>query len=744
MRTFLLLITLTIVGNLACGQNKKPLTIDDLQSWNHLRHQQISSNGQFVAYEVNPYKGDGELRLWNAETNKTTSFKRGHKAVFAFTNAYLAFLVKPQHDSLRAAKLAKVKKENLPKDSLFIYTIGNKKTEHFEKVKSVKVPRKGGNYIAWIYESSKESESPTDSTATDSAQAEKKGKEKKYDKNAPESHQLVVYNPLTGVQHTFNNATEFEFSENGANLMCIVLQNDTLLKSSIIKFDTQQNIIDTVFSQHGLTEKITINKDGSQWAFVHSADSIKEKVYSLYAWNKNENQIIADTLSEELPTKWTVSKNGKLYFTDNGERLYFGAARAPRPAVEDTLLPSEKVHLDLWSWTDGKLQPEQLAEKKKKEQKSYLSYWDVKKDRIVMIEDTVIKSASVSLEGEGQYAIGFNHTPYEKRGSWEMPYYKDVYKIDLKNGEKTLITKETQQPTHLSNSGNYISYYSYADSNWYVYDIKKEKLRNLTKNIDVDFYQREHDYPNDADPYYYAGWTENDDYFLIYDEFDVWQVDPTGKEAPRNITQGYGRKNSIRFRYIRLDREAKFINSDEDLYLHAFNNTTKAWGYYRTKINSSKAPEKLIVADYRIYYPAKAELADKIIWKKGSFEDYPEVWYSNLDIENPVKVSETNPQQKEYNWGKVELVKWITAEGTEEEGLLYKPENFDPNKKYPMMVYFYRLYSDDIHRHYTPKPSRSVINFSYYVSNEYLLFIPNIRYKSGYPGESAVNYVVSG
>ncbi len=52
--------------------------------------------------------------------------------------------------------------------------------------------------------------------------------------------------------------------------------------------------------------------------------------------------------------------------------------------------------------------------------------------------------------------------------------------------------------------------------------------------------------------------------------------------------------------------------------------------------------------------------------------------------------------------------------------------------------------SDRLHAHQTPATSRSSINFWFYVSRGYLVFVPDIPYKVGYPGESALNAVVPG
>jgi dipeptidyl aminopeptidase/acylaminoacyl peptidase len=77
------------------------------------------------------------------------------------------------------------------------------------------------------------------------------------------------------------------------------------------------------------------------------------------------------------------------------------------------------------------------------------------------------------------------------------------------------------------------------------------------------------------------------------------------------------------------------------------------------------------------------------------------------------------------------------------EGVLYKPANFDPSKKYPMIVYLYEKLSENIHHFVDPKPMDS-INIAYYVSNGYLVFTPDIVYTIGYPGQSALKCVLAG
>ncbi|MGI8636138.1 MAG: alpha/beta hydrolase family protein, partial [Segetibacter sp.] len=108
------------------------------------------------------------------------------------------------------------------------------------------------------------------------------------------------------------------------------------------------------------------------------------------------------------------------------------------------------------------------------------------------------------------------------------------------------------------------------------------------------------------------------------------------------------------------------------------------------------------------------------------------------------KLSNLNPQQNNYSWGSTELFKWTAYTGKLTEGVLYKPENFDPNKKYPMIVYFYERNNNTLYNYQPPAPTPSRLNIPFFVSRGYIVFVPDIWYKTGHPGQSAYDYIVSG
>ncbi|HEX8334277.1 MAG TPA: prolyl oligopeptidase family serine peptidase, partial [Segetibacter sp.] len=134
------------------------------------------------------------------------------------------------------------------------------------------------------------------------------------------------------------------------------------------------------------------------------------------------------------------------------------------------------------------------------------------------------------------------------------------------------------------------------------------------------------------------------------------------------------------------------------------------------------------------------------LYTTGAF-DTPAPATNGMNVQNSAaykKLSSINPQQKDYLWGTAELFKWTAYTGKQTEGILYKPENFDPKKKYPMIVYFYERSNNTLYNYRAPAPSASTVNIPLFVSNGYVVFVPDIWYKTGQPGKSAYDYIVSG
>jgi dipeptidyl aminopeptidase/acylaminoacyl peptidase len=267
---------------------------------------------------------------------------------------------------------------------------------------------------------------------------------------------------------------------------------------------------------------------------------------------------------------------------------------------------------------------------------------------------------------------------------------------------------------------------------------------NVSTAIPYRVDDEEHDHPMLPSPYGSAGWTEGDQSFLVYDRYDVWATDPRRPDRPRNLTEGVGRDRELRFRYVRLDPEEEGISREEPIVLSAFDRTTKAAGFYRDRVVGTDPPQPLVMQDASFGYPDKADDADVLLLTRESFREFPDLWVTDLDFDDMRQVSEANPQMAQYRWGTAELVHWRSADGKPLDGILYKPDGFDPARQYPMMVYFYETMSNWLHRFSAPGPGSSSISVSFYVSRGYVVFVPDVHYRIGYPGESALDCVVPG
>ncbi|MES1259200.1 MAG: S9 family peptidase, partial [Gemmatimonadota bacterium] len=311
-------------------------------------------------------------------------------------------------------------------------------------------------------------------------------------------------------------------------------------------------------------------------------------------------------------------------------------------------------------------------------------------------------------------------------------------------GARKLLKQKISGTAQLSVDGKYIAYYDVG--HWYAYSNATGKTVDLGANLKgVHFEQETWSTPDTPAAWGIAGWTKGDRDVLVYDQFDLWQIDPSGVRPPVMVTDSAGRRANMTLRLIdpMQDRiEDRYIDPAKPLYFRAFSETTKGSGFYKDRLDAKTPPERILFGDYNYGAPVKAKNADMFTMTRSTFIEFPNVWVGS-NWTNMTKVTDANPWQGEYNWGTAELVTWTSSDGVPLQGILYKPENFDPKKKYPMVSYFYEDLSDGLHS-YVPPTGRNVINATHYVSNGYLVFEPDIHYEIGHPGPSAMKSIVPG
>jgi dipeptidyl aminopeptidase/acylaminoacyl peptidase len=746
-RAGLLLLMYTLCSSLILNAQKiekKPLSIKDFASWKVVNNPIISNDGKLAAFELNPQKGDGKLIVKSTDGKKADTLSRGYDARFSPESDFIAYKIKQPEDSIRSAKKKKLKKEQMPKDSLGILLFRHTKAYAFPNLKQYSLPKENALWVAFLIDMKKPEKKIE-------KEEEKKGNDTKAKKSinasVEQKNQLVLFQTISGDTVCFQNVTEYYYAPLGKSITFIIQTKDSLDRTEVMVFDTEKRKATSVFKQTGTAKKIASDQQGGRFGFLFSTDTTKEKIFSLYYGSliTGEPKPVVIPGGTGVPLGWSPSEYADLTFSDNGQRIFFGTNTTPKTEPKDTLLDDEKPVLDIWNWKDKELQPEQKINLDKEKKRTYMAVYLIEKDKFIQLGDPIVREVRTIQKGNGLIALGIDPSPYKLASSWTGKQNADYYLIDIETGIKRKIVTD-KSLVSLSPQGNYILWYDPEDSSYHSRstNINSNEILNLSSKIPVSFYDERWDMPEDPKAYGIAGWSENDKYAFLYDRFDIWRVDLDGTKVPMCATRNYGRKNQLRLRYQKLDPEEEFIDTNKPVIVSAFDERNKSEGYFSADFHNYSDPRLLIMEDYSFEQLAKAKNNEELIWTRQNVTESPDVWTGDQLFEKKRRLSDANPQQKSFVWPIVRLVHWESFSGKPLEGLLYCPETIDLDRKYPMVVYFYERNADNLNKYTAPSPTRSTVNRTYYASNDYIVFIPDITYEEGSPGHAAFDAVISG
>ena len=718
----------------SAAQPCKELSLSEYDGWNTIQRQTISNDGKWFVYEQNPLVGDGQLMIKNLGSIEESKIARGSNAKVNPSSDFMAFKIEPPYALVRQEKLAGKKAEKLPRDSLGIYFFQSKRTLKYPMVNKFEVSEKEGALVAWLHQPEYEL---VDTTKTDST-AKKKASKKK--KSVVKPALFGIYNANSNNSYTHENVTDFVLAERKNVAFFIQQKNDSIDSCFVFRYDGKSNQARLIFSSTGQAKALASDAVGDQVGFLFTADTAKNKVYSLAFWQIDSGAaIVIDDKSNRLPEKYSVSEFGKLVFSDDQTALFLGIAPKPVNETKDTLTDDEKVSVDIWNWQDDLLQTQQLKELDREKKRTFTSVYYPDSDLFVQLATEEVPEVRVDLKNNPEWLMARSSKPYDYLTSWEQTRYQDVYRVNRKTGEMQLLLEKANSFETLRNDGNFLLFYDRSDSSWCSLQCDSKKIIKLTNNEQFVFYNIESDIPDEAGPYGFAGWTE-DGFAVVYSQYDLWLLDPGGKTPATQLTH-QPKTPRFRYRHIQLDRDEKFLPSH--LYLSVFDELNKQSGFALLDVKKRQNTH-LLMDDFQFSSLTKAKDAQVYLYEKESFTTFPDWIETNEDFKKQIKITNANPQQSDYCWGSVQLVNWQIASGKKLDGLMYLPAHYDSLKSVPMLVYFYERYSDQLHRYYQPKPSRSVINFSEYTSRGYAVFVPDIVYRTGLPGQSAYEAVMSG
>lgn len=710
MRHLKYLAFVACLGSLspAFAQNaSKSLTIDDLVTWQRITDREISDNGKWVACKMEPWEGDATVYLYAAQGQETATFSPADKFAFSASSGYLVVTQTPGKSTVDSLKVLKTKEDKMPMNTLVIYSVAGKK-ETIDSLKTFKL----ADEADWIA----------------------------YQRGRKDS--TLYVRSLDGSKtFQFPTVTDFQFAKKSGMLYYTSAAEG---EAGIFTLNPEKGSPALIKEGKGVFKQTTFDEKGERLAFLYCAD--KDSSYkALSLWLSEHNapaKEIATRGNKAFPAEWVINENGMLQFSKSASRLFFGTSPEPRQK-DTTQLAENRPNVQVWSWDEPVQYTVQNYNKEKDLKKSYQAVYNLGNGSIFQLANEELPNIQLGNEGDAPLALLSTSRPYSLSSMWEARTRSDYYTVSLDNGERKQIAQADYGRFRLSPQGKYAYWYGETDSCWYTIALAEGKRYRLTTPESFPAWDEENDVPDYPYAHGAAGWTANDQNLLIYDRYDIWKFDPTAATPPINLTVN-GRKEKLSYRLEQLDKEARFIDLGKLQLLKGFNEATKGYGFYNARLSAPAAPKTLLAGNYMLRSINKAKNTDDVIYTMETFQQYPDIHYSTLAFKKSVQLTHGDKQQEGFIWGTAELVSWISLDGRPLEGVVYKPVNFDPNKKYPMMVNFYERNSETLYNYRMPEPHRSTIDYHLYNSNEYVIFNPDIRYVDGYPGESCYNCLMPG
>lgn len=727
MKKLVFLIVLMGLSFLLPAQ-KKNLDYRAIENWPTISSQKISNNGQYIEYLLHSSQRDElVVKATDNSWEKTIPLSGNRRDLFFTDDSH--WLIFTRSDNSGA-----------------VLELGKEDVRYFDHISSFGMAKeRNGEWL--IYR--------LDNDSTNS---------------------LVLYNLYSSQEKRIPKVSNYSVSDNG---QIIVIQQVSQSVSgsqsdAIVWIDLQSGqpfmlakghkAVNFVFDAKG-TQLILMVQDELHSQVVKELfyykigmDSAKLLVNDSSAGMKGMQVELSNGYVEYSPSTDIGAKKYRQWpmFSKDGSKFYFFIKKSPSfptSTIHDTLL----AHVDIWNYKDKFLQSQQLEMLPDRNFSAVINLEN--QNGVVQLEkEADYGPLEMTVTGNEEYVVIFSEVEGGAREFWLESSRPNVYLVSTKDGTRRLIKRRLfQEWLQFSPSGKYLIWYDRIDRKWYSYNISTAVIKDISMGIPV--FNSVHDIPGIGISEGMAGWLENEQGVLLYDRYDIWKVDPDAMRKPVNITGGFGRKNDVILRYIAFENElTNSISLRDTLLLSGFNTINKDRGFFIMPLASSGIPEKLIMGPYAWqFYPAagneflganryekfflKAKYKKTYLLPRMTDTSYPNLYLSH-DFRSFQPVSSLSPQ-KEYNWYTNELIRWIMPNGHIGEGILFKPENFNPGKKYPIIFYYYEKDADALNLFLNPELCKGSMNIPWYVSNGYLVCVPDIYYTFGHPGESAYNAVAS-
>ena len=686
---------------LTVSAQKKPLDIPSCQSWNRIDVPDISPTGRWVKYRISPME-------YNPENKES-------KALHLFDSQTRKEILLPGVEEV----------EFYDEDRMLYYH----QADSAGKMKTILMSLPLGVKTEWT---NKESFRPVAGTPYSIAMT---NVPKDTANHVPAFDRLVVRHLQTGTAFQIDSIGYYTLYDQGRSIAFVRKQE----KGNAICYGPLAGPYQTLYqspvkkapASFSLKEKLMTGEF-----------SVNDSLWYTFSLKKNTCELVFDRKEIVIPEGMDIyridlSRNKKFLTLELEE----GREKADKSRKEPEMKPDKSFELELWTWNE--LEVPTLQTSGRYRNRHFPKYiYNIATKKLTEVAPATADLLIPEAVDELRYVLYVDETPYKMQREWLDKLPVDVYAVNVQTGERQLVGKSYRVNPKWSVNGKWAVMYDPIAQVWNKFDGTTGEVTDISTAIGYPVYDESFDQASPAPAYGIAGWTADGNYVFIYDAYDWWKIDLSGARPVECLTKGYGRKHgkSIRKMTSNIDREV--FASDETIMVNLGDENTMDEGLYQLDMKGRL--KKLMEGSYKYTLHRFSDNRKYCVWNRQNVTEFRDLWWSKSDFSNPIKVTNANPQQNDYKWGTVKIVKWTNYENKENKGLLYLPEDYDAQKKYPVLVQFYETHTGEKNVYHAPILSSAMADVMYFVSNGYIVFMPDVHFTVGMPGKSSYDAVISG
>jgi dipeptidyl aminopeptidase/acylaminoacyl peptidase len=692
--------------------------------WESLAGGTLAPNGQWLAYTVNRVNEENELRLGATTRDTTVAVRYGSAPVFTGDSRWLAYAI-----GVSPAERDKLTKDKKPvHNAVGFRSLATGATEVVKDVTQFRFSG-DGRFLAM----------------------------RRYPAEGKRAADLIVQDLEHGTKITFGNVSEFAWSDTRA-LLAIAVETEGGAGNGVQLYDASTGTTRVLDSSPSLYRMLAWREKSEDLAVLRSrADKeFRDTTHVVLAWTRvnaanSQRRELDPAKATGFPATMRVAEHRRPEWAKDGAIVYVGlrprdrSTRAadssiattgtdnsdggPTQGRDSTRAKNDDKPSDVQVWhaKDVRIMPMQKVQEQQDLQRTLLTAWHLGDGHVVQIATDLLETARV-LRGD-RFATETDRRPYAFGAKFGRPY-SDVYIVDVRSGERRKALEKVRFFYGGSVTGRKVAWYDGKD--YWTMDVATGARTNLTSTLQANFGDPDYDYPGDmTPPADFQGWAKGDRAVLVADEYDVWSLNPDGSGG-RRLTSGTS--DRVVYRYARTSRRDDDGIDLANAYLSIFGKRTKQSGYARLRGGSV---DRLVFDDASINRLVRADSTDTFAFTRERYDDSPDWFAGAADLRAARQVSATNRFQKDYAWGKTELVSYRTVAGRDLQGVLLYPANYDASKKYPMIVYPYELLSQTLNLYIVPT-ERSYYDPTVWSQNGYFVLRPDIVFRGRDPGISVL------